>query len=662
MPRGPGNASKPTAIAEPSARSRVKHLFDANGYLLRYPEVAAAGLDPLTHYLQIGWRQGCNPNPFFETRWYLVTYLDVMGNGVNPLVHYVDFGETDGYWPCRIFHPGWYAENNDIPLGHGRALAHYLERGHPGGLRPNELFDPKRYIECNFDLQRKGGDPVLHYLEFGHRESREIGPSFSVAWYHREYLGGDMTVDALFHYLTIGRIIGCTPSPRASAVYQSDRLFRGTAPAVKTSATGPTSGPAASSVAEQVRFFANPGPDFEEFRAWSGPGSARAKLMAFYLPQFHTIPENDKWWGAGFSEWRNLARGVPRFVGHYQPRIPRDLGFYDLANPDVLPRQIELARGAGIHGFCFYYYYFDGRRILEKPLERYLEDATLAFPFALIWTNENWTRRWDGFESSVLLRQRHDEKYESRLLADLARHFVDPRYLRVQGRPLFIIYRPGIIPDVRSRLDQWRRWFEKECGFVPWLLMVQGFGDFDPRRYGFDGAIEFPPHKIVEDPLVDLRELAILDPHFQARVVSYEQVIGRSLSDPVQEFPLIKALCPDWDNDCRRQGTGLTLLGSSPKAYEGWLRELVDHAVARPFAGEPLVFVNAWNEWAEAAYLEPDVFYGAAYLNATARALRPDAAAGTHAPATAQRRAETSAVGESRTSGPVRQYEDGGSE
>jgi hypothetical protein len=628
IPRGPGSALQPGGIADASARSRVKHVFDADEYLLRNPDVAAAGVDPLDHYLQTGWRQGRNPNPFFQTRWYLLTYLDVMGSGVNPLVHYVDFGETDGYWPCRVFHPAWYAENNDIPLGHGRALAHYLERGHSAGLWPNELFDPKRYIACNFDLQQKGVDAVLHYLADGHRESREIGPAFSAAWYHREYLDGDMAVDAVFHYLTIGRSIGCTPSPRASALYQSDRLFRGAAPAVKTSAAGPTSGPAAASVAEQVKFFANPGPDFEEFRASSGSGTPRAKLMAFYLPQFHAIPENDKWWGAGFSEWRNLARGVPRFVGHYQPRIPRDLGFYDLSNRDVLPRQIELARAAGIHGFCFYYYYFDGRRILEKPLERYLEDATLTFPFCLIWTNENWTRRWDGFESSVLLRQRHDEKYESRLLADLARHFVDSRYLRVQGRPLFIIYRPGIIPDVRSRLDRWRRWFEKECGFVPWLLMAQGFGDFDPRRYGFDGAIEFPPHKIVEDPLVDLRELAILDPHFEARVVSYAQVIERSLSEPLQAFPLIKALCPDWDNDCRRQGAGLTLLGSSPKAYEEWLRELVERATARPFAGEPLLFVNAWNEWAEAAYLEPDVFYGAAYLNATARALRRSAPAG----------------------------------
>ncbi len=377
-----------------------------------------------------------------------------------------------------------------------------------------------------------------------------------------------------------------------------------------------------TSTASELKFFTEPGPLFEDFDpAIAANLPARAKLIAFYLPQFHAIPENDEWWGPGFTEWRNLARGLPRFVGHYQPRIPRDLGFYDLADSEAMRRQIELARAAGIGGFCFYHYLFDEGPLLEKPLESLLADSTLDIPFCLMWVNENWTRTWDGLDEDVLMAQTYRPDLEDRLLGDFARHFADERYVRIDGRPLLIIYRPGLIPHSRQTIARWRDRLIAEFDEEPWIIMAQGFGDEDPRSFGLDGAVEFPPHKLAGRAPEVKESLTILDSDFSGNVRAYEDVMDAALAEDSAGYPLIRTVVPSWDNDARRPGRGLTLADSTPARYEQWLRGAIGFARSKPFAGEPLVFVNAWNEWAEAAYLEPDVHFGSAYLNATARAL-----------------------------------------
>jgi glycosyltransferase involved in cell wall biosynthesis len=385
---------------------------------------------------------------------------------------------------------------------------------------------------------------------------------------------------------------------------------------------------ALSSVTGNIRHFSNPGLQFELASNAEADGRQnRARTIAFFLPQFHTFDENEAWWGKGFSEWRNVSRGAPRYAGHYQPRIPRDLGFYDLTHADTLHAQAALARANGVEAFCFYYYWFDGKRLMEKPLDLFLE-AEVEQDFCIMWANENWTRTWDGFDNDVLIEQSYQQADEDAFITDTARYMAHARYVHVAGRPLFVLYRPGLVPDARQTLRRWRSKWEAILGVAPWILMVQGFGDTDPREYSLDGAVEFPPHKLCTN-LPDINsQLQILDPEFSGHVRRYEDVVKTALTEELPDYPLIKTVSPHWDNDSRREGRGMTLHGSTPELYEQWLNGAIEHAMEQPFADEPLVFINAWNEWAEGAYLEPDVHFGHAYLNATRRAVKGLVAAG----------------------------------
>jgi lipopolysaccharide biosynthesis protein len=242
-------------------------------------------------------------------------------------------------------------------------------------------------------------------------------------------------------------------------------------------------------------------------------------------------------------------------------------------------------------------------------------------PFCLMWANENWTRRWDGAGSEVLVSQDYHAEDDEAMVADFARHFADPRYIRVQGRPLLMIYRPALIPDAAAKVARWRRMFRDHCGEEPLLVMAQSFDDTDPRPYGLDGAIEFPPHKLIRQVRPVTHDLTLLDEEFKGKAYDYDDIVRVSLQEPPPPFPLIKTAMPSWDNDARRQGSGDVVTGSTPAKYEAWLRELVQMGQRQKFFGDALICVNAWNEWCEGAYLEPDVHFGAAYLNATARAV-----------------------------------------
>ena len=274
-----------------------------------------------------------------------------------------------------------------------------------------------------------------------------------------------------------------------------------------------------------------------------------------------------------------------------------------------------------MYGFVYYYYWFDGKRLMEKPLNNFLTDDQADFPFCLMWANENWTRRWDGMENDVLISQGYRAEDDHLLVADFMRHIRDKRYIRLEGRPLLMIYRADVIPEIVQTLERWRKIFKEDFGEYPILVVGQSFGVTDPRDHGFDAAIEFPPHKHTQRTPDIQSTLQWLDWDFSARVYRYEDIVRVSLDERPPEFPLIKTALPGWDNDARVQGRGLVIAGSLPQKYENWLSQLIKRAQTHPFFDEPIVCINAWNEWCEAAYLEPDQYFGSAYLNATARAV-----------------------------------------
>ena len=550
------------------------------------------GIDAVVHFLDHGAREGRLPNPYFATEWYLRQNPDVGMTGQNPLLHYIRRGEAECRAPAPHFDLAWYRTRHSATPGQ-TLLRHFLDRRQRGEASPLPEFDQVFYLETYPDIAAAGVDPFEHFLHTGYKEGRNPSAGFDTRYYIRRYLDGDLSENPLLHFRRIRRLLRVHPTPPQSETGVFDAVRRNT----------------------------RPGPDFEEVQALPPGAIRRAKVLAFYLPQFHAVDENDAWWGKGFTEWTSAGRAMPRFEGHYQPRVPRDLGHYTLDGTATLRRQVEMARGAGLGGFVHYFYWFNGRRLLEKPVEAMLEDAGVDFPFCLMWANENWTRRWDGGDQDVLIAQDYRAQDDAALVDCFARHFRDPRYIRLAGRPLLMLYRPALIPDTAATVARWRALFRARHGEDPMLVMAQSFDVMDPRPLGFDAAVEFPPHKLVNGLPMRNAELTYYDPRASAQVFAYDDVVTASLAEPPPGFDLIKTAVPSWDNDARRQGAGLVLNGASPAKYQAWLAALVTRAQEARIGGAAIVCVNAWNEWAEAAYLEPDVHFGGAYLNATARAV-----------------------------------------
>lgn len=367
----------------------------------------------------------------------------------------------------------------------------------------------------------------------------------------------------------------------------------------------------------------------------------KAKIIAMYFTQLHAIEENDEWWGEGFTDWKNVEKAVPLFDGHYQPRVPLDSDYYDQSRIDTIRGQVELAKRYGVYGFCHYHYWFDGKQLLETPTNLFLQNPDIDFPFCLSWANESWSRQWDGNNHDILIKQAHPPTIESwsRHFDYLIQAWTDERAIKIDGRPVFVIYRPQKIQKIESMLEYWDK-RARECGLNGLYYVFQK--QYDPPDKSclqpFDAEFQFQPFEAIHSAGYSqgavqkqrIRNLIDRLPEFAQNIIwslwascrknytihqydaVWKQIIQNNQKSPVDVFP---GAFVDWDNTARYGNRATIIDGASPERFKYWFEKLVTAVSGRP-DDMNFIFLNAWNEWAECAYLEPDERHGYAYLEA----------------------------------------------
>ena len=349
---------------------------------------------------------------------------------------------------------------------------------------------------------------------------------------------------------------------------------------------------------------------------WSA-STGLPKLIAFYLPQFYPFSENDQAWGEGFTEWTNVVSAPKLFPDHNSPLLPADLGFYDLRSREVRKRQAELALQNGINGFCYYFYWFNGRQVMGDVLQRILRDGQPSLPFCLCWANENWSRRWDGSENETIISQTHDAHVDAAIIDDLARFFDDPRYIRINGAPLFLVYHLSLMAEPAQFVVNLRA-RAKALGYPHLALAgVLSHNEPDPVPWGCDFGVQFPPHEMGARQINPETLGAVSD--FSGEIYDYATAGEVALSQK-RSVKVLPGVMPRWDNSARRGHNAHLFHGASPTVFKHWLRAAIAKT-CKENPEAPLVFINSWNEWAEGAVLEPDRYSGRAYLNAVREAV-----------------------------------------
>jgi len=450
----------------------------------------------------------------------------------------------------KLFDKAWYLQTYpDVALSKIDPVKHYMSIGWQLGRDPSPKFSTNTYFELNKDVHEADVNPLEHYLFQGLKEGRNF----------KRFLKADELGDIDF-----------SPTKRSSYTLIPSKTVR---------------------------------------------------TVCLYLPQFHAIPENDEWWGKGFTEWTNVIPAKPQFDGHYQPHIPHpDVGYYNLLEPGVIARQIKQAVDYGIDGFCFYFYWFGGHRLLEKPIELFYNDKTHDMPFCLCWANENWSRRWDGNESDVLMAQNHSDEDDINFISYITKYITDPRYIRVESKPLIVVYRPAELPDAKRTANLWREYCLKEGIGEIFLATTNSFEKNNPNDYGFDAVVDFTPNSAGLSPTREL--IQNLPPSFEGGLFNYDNLVAQSDNYRVEDFRIFRGASPSWDNTARKKNKGYIFLNSSPVKYQKWLDNSINYMTStKSHPSDALVFINAWNEWAEGAHLEPDQKYGYAYLEATKLAI-----------------------------------------
>jgi len=472
-------------------------------------------------------------------------------------------------------------------------------------LTASALFDPAWYALHNPDVAESGLAPVDHYLLVGSREGREPSPEFNAAAYRQQ--NPDVAaagVDPLVHYLGRGPLEG----RRREGSFQALER-RSAADALREIKS-----------AQVLGAKLELDPQHTAYRATSKLSMPRT--FAFYLPQFHPIPENDWAHGMGFTEWHNVIKAQPLFRGHHQPRIPGELGFYDLRSTDVLRAQLALAQEHGIDGFCFYYYHFQGKKLLYKPLENYLKSDMTA-PFFVLWANENWSKRWDGGDREVILAQHHSKEDDLAFIRETVELFRDARYVKINGKPLLMIYKAHLFPNIKATTELWREEIVR-LGFPDlYLVLADDWTPHlnHPRELGFDAAYEIPSVLVPEQVLASDLEALGLGEGFDGRIVDYRKFASFHAGRPWPQYKRFRTVMVPWDNTARYGSRAMVHINGENESYRLWLLQTLLATCQRHAPEERIVLLHSWNEWCEGTYLEPDVRLGRFFLEQTREAI-----------------------------------------
>ena len=377
--------------------------------------------------------------------------------------------------------------------------------------------------------------------------------------------------------------------------------------------------------------------EFVPFKEHAKINNPKVKPIAFYLPQYHSFKENEEWYGRGFTEWTNVTKSVPMFTGHYQPHLPIDVGFYNLDTTNIMHRQIELAKNYGIYGFSFYYYWFSGRKLMEKPIYNYLNDKSLDFPFCVCWACENWSKLWDGGNKELLVESELRENDHEQFWTDILPFMKDERYIRIDNKPVIIMYRPNkfdtkilqdFIVNIRNKAKQ--EGFEDL--YLIWAItndVASRYQNLNLELYGFDACLEFPPHgfrgNVQKDKNIPAKKIrGYVNPEMIGNIYDIEKfIMDRESIEPLySNTNIYRGIFPMWDNAARKAKTGCLIFDKmTPSLYSKWLKDIINWTNKNKAESEQYVFINAWNEWAEGAHLEPDSKHGYAYLEKTYEAI-----------------------------------------
>lgn len=530
------------------------------------------------------------PN-YFNSKWYIEQYPELDLQGLSPYEHFLKFGSEMGCHPA--FDGDWYkAEYPDVAGTGIDPYEHFIANGKSEGRHP--AFDTHWYIKQygeNFD-----GDAYEHYVSKGRDEGNY--PAFDRSWYLAQYKDiASIKMDPHEHYSKYGRTEGRRPAYNSKDKPKYESRTKDFPVAY-------------ASEYQEEQVFAHMTTDI--------------KAVTFFLPQFHRCDQNDRWWGEGFTEWTNTKSAKPNFPGHYQPREPhKDIGYYDLSDVATLRKQAVLAKAHGIYGFCFYHYWFSGARILEKPVDLLINNKDIDIKFMLCWANENWTKTWDGQESNILLEQKYLSDDPIKFITDISKYVKDSRYICVDGKPVIMVYKPQVIPRVKEVFQAWRTWWRENVGgeILIWCNRTN-FEDTAVKSLAdaVDAVVEFPPHVVQYE--IDQTKIGFdTNGHFFDYQHFAEDIQRGTERTNNPAFKFYRSVMLGWDNSARRKKGWSVWYGFSLQVYYDWLKHTIKYTRDNFEKEERFVFINAWNEWAEGTYLEPDVKSGYASINTTSKAL-----------------------------------------